>query len=87
MSSNAELLKPFTSEDVSVGTWLAPLKGVHRVHDVRFDTEFKSRGCNNKHIVSHKQSVKDLKSKHFMLTSSTLKKMLDNQKLIYLYVY
>jgi len=71
ISTNSELLKLFNSEDVSVGTWLAPLKNIHRVHDVRFDTEFKSRGCNNKHIVSHKQSVEDLKSKQYMLTSST----------------
>ena len=71
ISSNSELLKLFNNEDVSVGTWLAPLKNVHRKHDVRFDTESISRGCNNKHIVSHKQSVEDLKSKHYMLTTST----------------
>ena len=69
ISTNFELLKQFNSEDVSVGTWLAPLKNVHRVHDVRFDTESYSRGCNNKHIVSHKQSVQELKLKHYMLTS------------------
>ena len=70
MSSNAELFKLYNSEDVSVGTWLAPLKNIHRVHDVRFDTEFRSRGCNNRHIVSHKQSVEEMKSKHYSLTSS-----------------
>ena len=76
ISKNSELLKQFNNEDVSIGTWLAPLKNVRRVHDVRFDTESISRGCNNKHIVSHKQSVKDLKSKHLMLTKSTLKNTL-----------
>ncbi len=39
-----------------MGTWLAPLK-VNRVHDVRFDTEFRSRGCSNSYLMSHKQSV------------------------------
>ena len=80
ISENSELLKQFNNEDVSIGTWLAPLKNVRRVHDVRFDTESISRGCNNKHIVSHKQSVKDLKSKHFMLNNSTLKNRLCKKK-------
>ena len=74
ISTNSDLLRQFNNEDVSVGTWLAPLKNIHRVHDVRFDTEATSRGCNNKHIVSHKQSVDDLKSKHLMLTSSSTSK-------------
>ena len=78
ISTNSELLKPFNSEDVSVGTWLSPLKNVHRVHDVRFDTEYKSRGCNNKHIVSHKQSVEELKSKHYGLSSSS-RKLCENE--------
>lgn len=69
IASNSDKLQVFKSEDVSVGTWLAPLK-VHKVHDVRFDTEFRSRGCNNKYLVSHKQSVEDLKSKHYSLQSA-----------------
>lgn len=46
-----------------LGTWLAPLK-VHHFHDTRFDTEYRSRGCNNLHIVSHKQSIQDMYSKY-----------------------
>lgn len=38
----APLLAAYTSEDVSVGAWLAPLN-VTRRHDVRFDTEWKVR--------------------------------------------
>ena len=49
-----------------LGTWLAPLQ-VNRVHDYRFDTEYRSRGCNNLHIVSHKQSIADMYKKHAQL--------------------
>ena len=64
LARNAPDLHLFSSEDVSVGTWLAPLRNVHRVHDVRFDTEYLSRGCSNKYIVTHKQSVEDMADKH-----------------------
>ena len=59
---SADLLQPYNSEDVSLGTWLAPLK-ITRKHDVRFDTWYKSRGCSNKFLVTHKQSVGQMKDK------------------------
>ncbi len=68
LAANANVLKVFRNEDVSVGTWLAPLR-VNRVHDVRFDTEHVSRGCSNKHLVSHKQSASDMRKKHASLAS------------------
>ncbi len=68
IAENSNALQKFSNEDVSVGTWLAPLK-IHRIHDVRFDTEFRSRGCNDKYLVSHKQSVEDVKSKHYSMIS------------------
>ncbi|XP_050520863.1 beta-1,3-galactosyltransferase 6-like isoform X2 [Daktulosphaira vitifoliae] len=52
---NQNYLSLFISEDVTVGAWLAPLN-ITRKHDRRFDTEFKSRGCNNKYLITHKQS-------------------------------
>ncbi|XP_042336116.1 beta-1,3-galactosyltransferase 6 [Sceloporus undulatus] len=58
-----EYLNVWQSEDVSLGAWLAPVD-VKRVHDPRFDTEYKSRGCNNKYIVTHKQSIEDMLEKH-----------------------
>ncbi|NXG25629.1 B3GT6 galactosyltransferase, partial [Grallaria varia] len=58
-----DYLNMWQSEDVSLGVWLAPID-VKRVHDPRFDTEYKSRGCNNKYIVSHKQSIEDMLEKH-----------------------
>lgn len=51
------------------GAWLAPLQ-VKRVHDFRFDTEYRSRGCNNLHIISHKQSIADMYQKHKNLKES-----------------
>ncbi|NXU45392.1 B3GT6 galactosyltransferase, partial [Drymodes brunneopygia] len=61
-----DYLNLWQSEDVSLGVWLAPID-VKRVHDPRFDTEYKSRGCNNKYIVTHKQSIEDMLEKHQML--------------------
>ena len=46
-----------------MGVWLSPYKAERR-HDVRFDTEFVSRGCRNVYIVSHKQSIQDMRKKH-----------------------
>lgn len=59
IAKNSDLFQLYKSEDVSLGTWLSPL-ALNRVHDPRFDTEYKSRGCSNKFLVSHKQSVQDM---------------------------
>ena len=66
LALNSELLTLYNSEDVSVGTWLAPLD-IHRVHDPRFDTEYKSRGCFNEYIVTHKQDRQMMHEKHEQL--------------------
>lgn len=63
VATNFPRFKTYLSEDVSMGSWLAPLK-VNRVHDKRFDTEYKTRGCSNTFVVSHKQSVDDMRRKH-----------------------
>lgn len=60
---NSAYLKTWQSEDVSLGAWLAPVD-VKRLHDPRFDTEYKSRGCSNKYLVTHKQSLEDMLEKH-----------------------
>lgn len=52
----------YSAEDVSLGTWLTPVGNILRIHDVRFDTQWKSRGCQNNHLVSHKISVSDMRS-------------------------
>lgn len=69
ITTNALLLQQYKSEDVSVGVWLSPLK-IHRVHDVRFDTEFKSRGCYNEYLITHKQSANEMREKQANLTKT-----------------
>lgn len=54
----------YNSEDVSVGLWLAPIANIERKHDVRFDTEYRSRGCSNQYLVTHKQSNQDMRKLH-----------------------
>jgi len=58
-----DLLQQFNSEDVSIGAWLAPLD-IERLHDPRFDTEHVSRGCSDAYIVTHKQNVTAMFTKH-----------------------
>lgn len=64
IASNADILKLHNSEDVSVGLWLAPLANIERKHDVRFDTEYRSRGCSNQYIITHKITVQNMMSMH-----------------------
>ena len=59
-------LRLYNNEDTSMGVWLSPF-AMERKHDTRFNTEFVSRGCRNSYIVSHKQSIDDMHSKHFSL--------------------
>lgn len=66
--SNSDGLLFYNSEDVSVGVWLSAYEAERR-HDVRFNTEYQSRGCRNSYVVSHKQSVADMLSKHKLLQS------------------
>ncbi|XP_017110535.1 beta-1,3-galactosyltransferase 6 [Drosophila elegans] len=55
--NSSQLLTPYVSEDVSIGTWLAPLRHVYRWHDPRFDTAYMPRKCKPYHIVLHKRSL------------------------------
>ncbi|CAG4923144.1 unnamed protein product [Colias eurytheme] len=60
VANNAEILSHYNSEDVSMGVWTAALDGINRVHDIRFDTQWKSRGCENNMLVRHKQTPTDM---------------------------
>ncbi|CAG9575867.1 unnamed protein product [Danaus chrysippus] len=60
ISRNLEYLSIYNSEDVSMGVWTAALNGINRVHDTRFDTQWKSRGCDNNMLIRHKQSPSDM---------------------------
>nr|CAG4641061.1 EOG090X0A8N [Eulimnadia texana] len=85
VARNRELLQTYNNEDVSVGVWLSPLH-VHRVHDVLFDTEYKSRGCFNSYVVTHKQSPSMMREKHKTWTASG-KLCLEEKRERYSYVY
>ncbi|KAJ1144983.1 hypothetical protein NDU88_011275 [Pleurodeles waltl] len=63
LALNRDYFGLWQNEDVSLGAWLAPLN-LKRVHDPRFDTEYKSRGCSNQYLVTHKQSLEDMLEKH-----------------------
>ena len=54
---NSDKLKKFVNEDVSVGTWLAPLE-VNMVHDKSF--RMKS-DCKEDQVVLHHSSTDDMK--------------------------
>ncbi|XP_038076329.1 beta-1,3-galactosyltransferase 6-like [Patiria miniata] len=85
IANNAQYLKRYHAEDVSVGSWLAAVD-VKREHDPRFDTEFKSRGCRNVYIVTHKQSIQDMRSKYQQL-QTTGKMCAKEQQFRLSYVY
>lgn len=68
ISANADKLSIYNSEDVSVGVWLSAFDA-ERKHDVRFNTEYVSRGCRNSYLVSHKQSNDEMHDKYNSLTS------------------
>ncbi|XP_046916929.2 LOW QUALITY PROTEIN: beta-1,3-galactosyltransferase 6 [Dermatophagoides farinae] len=63
IASNSHWLQLYQSEDVSLGTWLSPLH-IERLHDINFDTEYRSRGCINTFLVQHKQTVVDMTNKY-----------------------
>ena len=59
IANNSDRFKKFTNEDVSVGTWLAPLE-VNMVHDKNFRM---SGDCQEDQVVLHYASIDDMK--HF----------------------
>ena len=62
VATNSKYLQLYNSEDISLSVWLAPIQ-LHRIHDTKFDTEYKSRGCHNDYIVTHKQTVLTMREK------------------------
>lgn len=54
-------LAAFVSEDISIGTWLAPFRNIHRRHDVRFDTGYLPRNCETYHLVLHKRNSQHMR--------------------------
>lgn len=59
----------YSNEDVSVASWLTPYR-LNRKHDLRFDSESVSHGCNNGYLISHKERVRSFYSKYSSLISN-----------------
>ncbi|KAF7278965.1 hypothetical protein GWI33_007774 [Rhynchophorus ferrugineus] len=60
LGKNADYFRTFNSEDTSVGLWLSSVNNIVRIHDIRFDTEWTSRGCKNFYLVTHNISPKEM---------------------------
>ncbi|CAG0921722.1 unnamed protein product, partial [Notodromas monacha] len=66
--------RAYRAEDVTFGTWLAPLE-ILRHHDVRFDTEYRSRGCSHDFLITHKKSPLSMEELHANLKASNGEKL------------
>lgn len=64
ISSYAEELSLFNSEDVSMGNWLSPFRRIYWRHDVRFDTTYMPRKCQKYHLILHKRTAADMREIH-----------------------
>ena len=64
-----EQFKLYSNEDVSMGSWLAPFHVTYQ-HDLRFNTEAASHGCNNNYIISHKEKVRGMYEKYVHLNKN-----------------
>ena len=49
----------YGNEDVTIGSWLAPFE-LARVHDMRFNVESQTHGCNNQYIITHKDTLRHM---------------------------
>ncbi|ENN79519.1 beta-1,3-galactosyltransferase 6 [Dendroctonus ponderosae] len=61
IANNAANLRLFKAEDVSVGLWLAPITNIIRIHDVRMDSEWTTRGCKDHYLLTHKITPSDMR--------------------------
>lgn len=55
-----EDLEHYVHDDIALGVWLSPFNGIQRQHDVRFNTGYYSRGCNNVYLVTHRESAQSM---------------------------
>ncbi len=83
----ADVARSYRAEDVTVGTWLAPLD-ITRQHDVRFDTEYRSRGCLDSYFITHKKSPLAMDELHSVFLASGGKRIC-SQEVVHIrpYVY
>ena len=65
-------LQLYNNEDVSVAVWLSPYKTERKLNIMSVSTYLygASRGCSNKHLLTGKQNIADIRSKHQLLLHS-----------------
>ena len=49
-------LQHYGHDDIALGAWLSPFNGIDKKHDVRFNTGYSSRGCNNAYLVTSRET-------------------------------
>ncbi|KPI93379.1 Beta-1,3-galactosyltransferase 6 [Papilio xuthus] len=81
IAQNMDFLSFYNAEDVSMGVWTASLNAINRVHDVRFDTEWKSRGCKDNMLIRHKQTTSDMFQMYKSLAQSNGQKLCNTEEL------
>ena len=65
-------LNRYRHDDIALGVWLSPLKGVTKQHSLGFNTGHYSRGCLNTFIVSHRESEESMAAKALSLETRGL---------------
>ena len=56
-------LEHYHHDDIALGVWLSPLKGIVKQHSLWFNSGYYSRGCLNSFLVSHRESVESMAAK------------------------
>lgn len=54
----------YNDDGRALGVWITPFEGIQMKHDVRFNTGFYSRGCNNAYIVTAKETPESMHQKY-----------------------
>lgn len=62
----SERLVIYNNEDTTMSSWLTPYR-LLRKHDIRFNVESQSHGCNNRYLISHKERVRSFYNKYSSL--------------------
>lgn len=60
-------LRHYRHDDIGLGVWLSPLRGVQKHHSLGFNTGYYSRGCQNSFLVSHGETVESMAVKAMSL--------------------
>ena len=56
-------LDHYRHDDIALGVWLSPLRGIKKQHTLWINSGYYSRGCLNSFVVSHAESVESMEAK------------------------